>query len=198
MTKKSAIFPGFDSVVDKLPEIIFILHEDLTVLYSNACARELFNSRAKSSENSFLSLLFSEDRQAFLASLPWKDGMSGEVRLLSENGTMIYTKWKVRALQKGQQTTWLFVAHDITSEKQKELDLLRFSNVIQSTINPIQITDANGNMVYVNPAFEKVSGYTSAELIGKNPRLLNSGRHSKEFCPLFGNIFLRARFGSEE
>ncbi len=36
-------------------------------------------------------------------------------------------------------------------------------------------------MVYVNPAFEKVSGYTSAELIGKNPRLLNSGRHSKEF-----------------
>ena len=59
--------------------------------------------------------------------------MSGEVRLLSENGTMIYTKWKVRALQKGQQTTWLFVAHDITSEKQKELDLLRFSNVIQRT-----------------------------------------------------------------
>ena len=181
MIKKSAIFPGFDSVVDKLPEIIFILHEDLTVLYSNACARELFNSRANPSGSSFLSLLFSEDRQIFLASLPWKDGMSGEVRLFPEGGAMIYTKWKVRALQKGRLTTWLFVAHDTTVEKQKELDLLRFSNVIESTINPIQITDASGNMVYVNPAFEKVSGYASSELIGRNPRILNSGRHGKEF-----------------
>jgi len=61
------------------------------------------------------------------------------------------------------------------------LDLLRFSNVIHNTINPIQITDAEGMMVYVNPGFEKVSGYASSELIGRNPKILRSGKHSKEF-----------------
>ncbi len=159
MEKKSSIFSGFDSVVDKLPGIVFILLEDLTILYSNACARELFGSRANPSENSLSGLLFPEGREAFHASLPWKDGMNGEVQFLSENGTLMYAQWKVRSIQKGRQTAWLFVAHDTTVEKQKELDLLRFSNVIERTINPIQITDASGNMVYVNPAFEKVSGF---------------------------------------
>ncbi|MBI3578484.1 MAG: PAS domain S-box protein, partial [Ignavibacteriales bacterium] len=56
-----------------------------------------------------------------------------------------------------------------------------FSNVMQHTVNPIQITDASGKMIYVNPAFEKASGYTKEELIGKNPKILNSGRHTKEF-----------------
>lgn len=181
MTKKSAIFSEFEDVVDKLPDIIFILQEDLTVLFSNACARELFGSRAILSANNLSGLLLPEEREAFHASLPWKDGMSGETQFLSENGAMMHAIWKVRALQKGRRTAWLFIAHDTTIEKQKDLDLLRFSNVIQRTINPIQITDASGNMVYVNPAFEKVSGYTSAELIGRNPRILNSGRHSKEF-----------------
>jgi PAS domain S-box-containing protein len=87
----------------------------------------------------------------------------------------------VRVLRSGQSKFWVFFFRDITEEKRKELDLLRFSNVIHNTINPIQITDATGMMVYINPAFEKVSGYSSAELIGKNPKILSSGKHSETF-----------------
>lgn len=43
------------------------------------------------------------------------------------------------------------------------------------------ITDANNNIVTVNPAFTEITGYTADEVIGKNPRLLSSGRQSKEF-----------------
>lgn len=39
----------------------------------------------------------------------------------------------------------------------------------------ILITDINGDTIYVNPAFEKISGYTTDEIIGKNPRILKSG-----------------------
>lgn len=72
-------------------------------------------------------------------------------------------------------------ARDITNEKQKELELIRFFNVAENSVNPIQITDLNGKMIYVNKAFINASGYTTDELIGKNPRVFGSGKSSSKF-----------------
>ncbi len=70
---------------------------------------------------------------------------------------------------------------DITEQRQKELELLRFYYVAQNTVNPVQITDTQGKMVFVNPAFIEASGYSKEELIGKNPRIFGSGKHSNRF-----------------
>ena len=43
------------------------------------------------------------------------------------------------------------------------------------------ITDREARILYVNPAFEQASGYAKAELLGRNPRLLKSGRHDRDF-----------------
>lgn len=75
----------------------------------------------------------------------------------------------------------LITARDISEEKSKETDLMRFFNVAENTVNPLQITDLNGKMIYVNRAFEKASGYTKEELIGKNPRIFGSGKNSSKF-----------------
>lgn len=72
-------------------------------------------------------------------------------------------------------------ARDISEEKKKEIDLIRFFNVAENTVNPLQITDLNGKMIYVNKAFEVASGYTKEELIGKNPRVFGSGKHTQKF-----------------
>jgi PAS domain S-box-containing protein len=69
----------------------------------------------------------------------------------------------------------------VSEEKKKELDLLRFSNVVHYTVNPIQITDAKGRMIYVNPAFEKATGSGREELIGANPSIISSHKYTKEF-----------------
>ncbi len=73
------------------------------------------------------------------------------------------------------------LARDITQEKKKELDLMRFFSVAENTVNPLQITDINGKMIYVNPAFINVSGYDKEELLGQSPRVFGSGKHSKKF-----------------
>jgi len=73
------------------------------------------------------------------------------------------------------------VGRDISDEKRKELDFLRFSNLAHHTVNPLEITDTEGRIIYVNPAFEKASGYTAAELIGKNPNIFSSGKHPAIF-----------------
>lgn len=70
---------------------------------------------------------------------------------------------------------------DISSEKKIEKELQQFFHVAENTVNPLQITDLSGRMIYVNPAFEKASGYSKEELLGKNPRIFGSKKHSNKF-----------------
>jgi PAS domain S-box-containing protein len=65
--------------------------------------------------------------------------------------------------------------------RQKEEELRRLVTAIEQTSEYIVITDPNGAIQYVNPAFERITGYTSAEAAGQNPRLLKSGTHDSEF-----------------
>lgn len=80
----------------------------------------------------------------------------------------------------GEKLT-LVTARDISEEKKKEIDLIRFFNVAENTVNPLQITDLNGKMIYVNKAFEISSGYSKEELLGKNPKVFGSGKKSSKF-----------------
>ena len=75
----------------------------------------------------------------------------------------------------------LVIVRDVSEEKKRELDLLRFSNVAHYTVNPVEITDVDGKIIYVNPAYEKASGYSKEEIIGKNPNIFGSGKHPKSF-----------------
>lgn len=73
------------------------------------------------------------------------------------------------------------IALDVTDKMQREEELQRFFYVSENTVNPVQITDTEGRMIYVNPAFLKVSGYTKEELIGKNPSIFGSKKQKKRF-----------------
>jgi PAS domain S-box-containing protein len=73
------------------------------------------------------------------------------------------------------------IIQDITERKRVEEANERLVTVVEQAAESIVVTDTNGKMLYVNPAFEKISGYTAAEALGRNPRLLKSGRHDEEF-----------------
>ncbi|BCW99389.1 MAG: hypothetical protein KatS3mg024_2216 [Armatimonadota bacterium] len=64
---------------------------------------------------------------------------------------------------------------------QSREELLRLYAAIEHTQDTIVITDLNARILYANPAFEKVTGYTREEALGKNPRILKSGLHSRDF-----------------
>jgi diguanylate cyclase (GGDEF)-like protein/PAS domain S-box-containing protein len=55
------------------------------------------------------------------------------------------------------------------------------AEALNAAANAIVITDISGNIVWTNPAFSALSGYSSDEVLGKNPRLLNSGSHDRAF-----------------
>ncbi|MGA9119975.1 MAG: ATP-binding protein [Bacteroidota bacterium] len=104
-----------------------------------------------------------------------------EVQFIAADGSMIDAVLTIGQSQEKNEECWYVFAQDVSVSKQKELELLRFSNVVHYTVNPIQITDSHGAMVYVNPAFERASGFAKEELIGRNPNILSSRKYPKEF-----------------
>ena len=74
------------------------------------------------------------------------------------------------------------IGHDITQQQLAEKSMRLQSLALETAANAILITDPQGKIEWVNPAFTASSGYTFAECAGKNPRdLIRSGRHGREF-----------------
>jgi two-component system, cell cycle sensor histidine kinase and response regulator CckA len=73
------------------------------------------------------------------------------------------------------------IAHDITELKQAEEERVRLASAIEQASETVYITDSNGNIQYINPAFEKLTGYTREEAIGNTPRIFKSDKHDQKF-----------------
>jgi len=70
---------------------------------------------------------------------------------------------------------------DITERKQAEEERVRLTTAIEQAAEAIIITDSKWTIEYVNPAFERMTGYLKHEIIGQHPRILKSERHDKAF-----------------
>jgi PAS domain S-box-containing protein len=70
----------------------------------------------------------------------------------------------------------VFVVEDITARMHAEEELRKLSRAVEQASESIVITDATGAIEYVNDSLVQVSGYPRDELIGRNPRILQSGR----------------------
>jgi PAS domain S-box-containing protein len=70
---------------------------------------------------------------------------------------------------------------DISQQKRAEENVRLQSAALESAANAVMITDSDGRILWVNPAFSRITGYSLQEIIGKNPRILKSGRQDEEF-----------------
>ena len=70
---------------------------------------------------------------------------------------------------------------DITERKRTEEKLYLQNSALSATANGIAITDRNGLILWVNPAFTRLTGYDISEAIGKTHALLKSGVHDRSF-----------------
>jgi PAS domain S-box-containing protein len=80
------------------------------------------------------------------------------------------------------EVRWLDgVTVDVTDRKRGEAERERLLSAIEQSGEVIFITDVSGAIQYVNPAFERTTGYSREEALGQNPRILKSGEQDREF-----------------
>ena len=87
----------------------------------------------------------------------------------------------VRDSQSGEPLCSAIIGRDITEKKRSEESLRLNKAAMEAAANGIAITDANGTLEWINPAFTKLTGYSSTEAIGQNSRVLKSGKQTPEF-----------------
>jgi len=73
------------------------------------------------------------------------------------------------------------IAVDLSERAQTEAERDRLVAAVDQVVESVVITDLDGRITYVNPAFERVSGYSRSEVSGLNPRILKSGLQSPTF-----------------
>jgi PAS domain S-box-containing protein len=84
------------------------------------------------------------------------------------------------------------ISRDDTERVNRELQLRRLSLAVEQSSHVVLVTDVSGRITYVNPRFTEVTGYSSQEVVGQSPNLLNSGRSP---ATLFADLWAAIKSG---
>lgn len=176
--------------LDNLRDMFFLLDADGKVLHMNKTAKNFLGNSFDGGDVRIQEILVSDDAEKFTSAFDYSihSKKRQDILVRINNGNQIINADLSiscdETIADGKETV-LVQLRDVTSERKKEMELLRFYYVAENSVNPLQITDIDGRMIYVNPAFVAVSGYNRDELLGQSPKIFGSGKHSKKF---WGNM----------
>lgn len=201
----------FQLIFDYSPEKIMLLDGFGQILDANLSACQMMGMpRNDLVGTPFAVLLRSEDRTKISDAL--NEVARGKTTFFasqkfvsSENSMSLEINAAVRTLF-GKESRVLIRLNDISNQEKSvqvqadskrqilaEEDHDRLAMVVRQIAEAVIITDTEGTILYVNPAFETDTGYTSKEAIGKKTRILNSGRIDKRFFKLMWQTLLQGK-----
>jgi PAS domain S-box-containing protein len=105
-----------------------------------------------------------------------------EHRMILRDGAVRWLRTRLSIIREdGRPVRLDGVATDITERRRVEETNRRLAAAVHATQDAVIITDIDGNIEDVNPAFEKLTGFSRAEAVGKTPRILKSGAHDDAY-----------------
>ncbi|HEY9876801.1 MAG TPA: diguanylate cyclase, partial [Leptolyngbyaceae cyanobacterium] len=169
----------FQTIVEALPLSMVVSRvADGTVLYANPEVELTFGiPAAQMVGHQAANFYANPDNQAQLLRQLTKDGFlkNYEVQVKKHDGSLVWVAVSLRYLTFEGEAALLSVFSEITERRQAEARLRLMERAIAASSNGIVLTDAqqpDNPIIYANPAFEVMTGYTAAEVVGNNCRFL--------------------------
>ncbi len=177
----------FRTLIEESPTAIAV-HRNGEILYVNPAAVKIFgaNSAREIVGKPILDLVAPESHRVVQARLGGiaETGIAAPLineKYLRLDGTSVDVEVQSSAIIYDGQAAIRTAFRDITERKLAHEKLQLAASVFTHAREGIVITDAMGDIIDVNEAFSRITGYSREEVLGRNPRLLSSGRQSKEF-----------------
>jgi PAS domain S-box-containing protein len=118
-----------------------------------------------------------------------------EVEIVRKDGAHRFMHVRATAMRdaSGKVNGFTAAARDVTARRQAQVEGARLAAAIEQSADAIVLTDPEGAILYVNPAFERVTGYAAHEVLGANPSILKAGTHDRSF---YQGLWTTLRSGS--
>jgi len=143
-------------------------------------------SRDELLEMTFQDLTHPDDREQdwelFTAAVQGLAPYRNEKRYLRKDGSSLWVRLNVAFVRdtQGRPVQTVAICEDISERKEAEAEQRRLQMAVEQSREVFIITAPDGTILYVNPAFEEVTGYSRTEALGANPRILKSGKQDAE------------------
>lgn len=164
-----------ESLVENLPEGVLLLDANHRILLANPTARKYLMLLTQESNADILTHLGGSPLKVLLEP-PKAESMCQEVVLEGPPRWVFEVVARQMPPAPGLPASdWMLVIRDVTARQQAEQTLQLRDRAIAASSNGIVIVDArlpDLPVIYVNPAFERITGYSAAEVIGRNCRFL--------------------------
>ncbi len=177
----------FRDLAEKSIVGIYLIQEGL-FRYVNSMFAEIFDYAAEEIIDKLgpVDVLFPDDWP--LVNMSLNKRLQGDIKSLRYDFRVVTKNKEIkcaevyssRTIYKGKPAV-IGTLLDITERRKAEQELRRLSAAVEQAAEEVIITDAEGIIQYVNPAFEKITGYPRQEAIGCTPRILKSGVHDLSF-----------------
>ncbi|MGY6530255.1 MAG: EAL domain-containing protein [Cyanobacterium sp.] len=146
---------------------LMVTDQEGKILFINSICKEIFEGKL----NEMCGELFG---------IPLTSQKSTEIIIPRQKGEMLIINMDVKPIQWENKEGYLITFIDITHTKKIEEQLKFLHQASEQSPASIIITDNTGKIQYANSKFERVTGYSREEVIGKNPRILKSGETSQD------------------
>ncbi len=190
----------FRTLCESVPIGVFLADPGGRRLYANPCWLRITGlSTEKARDEGWIRCVHKDDLETVARG--WGEAIarggawSQELRVVAPTDEAVWVRATSTQITgaDGRVTGHVGVLEDISGRRQAEARLRLQAGALEAAANAIVITDRAGTIIWVNPAMSAMSGYSAAEVIGRNPRILKSGEQPPEVYAQLWKTILEGR-----
>jgi PAS domain S-box-containing protein len=170
----------YRSMMESMKAAVYICSPDFRVEYMNPAMIKRMG-RDATGEACHKAIHNLDERCPWCVHDKIQQGESAETATLSPKDNRYYNVSHSPIFHQDGSISKMTIYRDRTERKRAEEERIRLATAIEQASESIIISDRPGTIHYVNPAFEKLSGFNREEIIGQNFRILKSNKHDEAF-----------------